>query len=246
MRRFAWPALVGVGLGGLLWIACAPQDIYLFDPVAVAVADAGSPPPTRPLVPSVVGPAADASGPVQPRCESSACETCVRGDLCRAVTSGLLCHPRSGECGFWCDPIAELGADGACVGDQRCDAALGMCVDCLTGAHCTSELPACDEPNGVCVECVARDDCPAARPACDTATHRCVQCTASSDCAALGRVCQIESNACVVCLDDGDCAGGEDSRCLPGELRCVECLSATDCLDPERPLCSAEFECEDD
>jgi hypothetical protein len=230
--------------------SCAPQDIYLFD----TPTDESTPPAREE---DAGPPPSDGSGPEsppeqpafeQPACESDACRDCVARDLC-AATSLLFCHPRSGACAVPCDPDAPSDAAN-CQTDRRCDPELGVCVQCITSADCGGAQPACDSESGRCVECVDSTACSGATPVCDTAAQRCVGCLGDAECEPLGEVCLVEEQRCVQCRTDAQCpvSGDDDERvCHPVEHRCVECLDDDDCrLDPEKPRCSAELECDDD
>ena len=253
--------MLGSALLALLILACAPEDVYLFERDEAATSappDAGAPESNPDVVPAVP----DAGEPepaapverVQPACESQACEECLEGGDC-AGSALPLCHPVSGQCVVGCEPSAGDQA-GNCPGAARCDRELGVCVECLIGDDCAAPAPACDIPSGRCVACVSAADCAPSAPVCDTSAFECVGCVVDGDCAAASGVCQESTRRCVECELDADClargaSGGDDDDderiCSPA-LRCVECLDDDDCAvsEPDKPFCSSELECEDE
>ena len=268
-----------VWLGGALLVLaaphCAPQDVYFFDPEVQTVGaqpDAGAPgledegpdgDEDLPNVPDLPQPDdsddgdPDDSGypeppyePVQPACESAACDSCLEAGTC-AESALSLCHPESGACVAGCDPSA--GDDpGNCPDGTRCEAARGICLACLTNADCAAPTPACDTASGSCVGCVSNYDCTPQAPVCDTDALECVQCRVDGDCAATNDVCRESVGRCVECESNDDCVArlepgddDDDLFCSPN-LRCVECLSGDDCTDPDKPFCTSELECEDE
>jgi hypothetical protein len=242
-----------VGPGAILCAVaagCEPQDIYLFDEAEPVVEDdAGMDEPEPPPASDNTPPDDDLPEPVQPTCVSPACQRCVADGDCSAGAAELFCHPVTGDCKLPCDPEAS-SEQRACTAAERCDRDIGLCVDCVQDADCSSALaPVCDLARGGCVECADSSDCPAERPVCDAEAARCIECVVDADCAATGGVCLPGAQRCVGCRDDRDCAGFEDSRCLPEALLCVECLDDRDCAlaDPSEPFCKlSEHECDDD
>jgi hypothetical protein len=263
-----------VWLGGALLVLvaprCAPQDVYFFDPEVQTIeaqpdagtsapADDDDPDGAEPNVPAPTEPddsnepdGSDAPyEPVQPACESEACERCLESATCAGSTLSL-CHPLSGSCVAGCDPSAG-DEPGNCADGTRCDAR-GICLACVTNDDCAVPAPACDPGSGSCVGCVGNYDCTPQAPVCDTLAHECTECRVDSDCAATFEVCRESLGRCVECESDADCVArrvpgdddDEDRFCSPG-LRCVECLSDADCsADPDKPFCSSELECEDE
>jgi hypothetical protein len=246
----ALSALVGPSaVAVLIASGCEPQEIYLFDgPPSTSTQrepDAGDPPD----VPSTE---ADAAAPPpareQPACESAACESCVERGACNIESTVLFCHPVTGDCELLCDAEAPAQMPGNCPSDERCDARIGLCVECVQNTDCYGPLAACDIARGTCVECVGPETCPVQRPVCDVEAARCIECNSNADCAATGEVCLPGPQRCVQCRNDADCAGRDDDvHCLAGELRCVECVTDDDCVEePDKPFCSSELECEDE
>jgi hypothetical protein len=250
-----------VSFGSALLLAvlgCAPEDVYLFE--RASAPDAGASEPAEdvsPAVPDAVVPDEPAAPvePVQPACESEACEVCVDRGNC-AGSALPLCHPVGGQCVAGCEPSAG-DAPGNCPGASRCDLELAVCVECLASDDCQAPTPACDVPSGTCVPCVGRADCALPAPVCDTRAFECVGCVVDDDCAATGDICQESARRCVECESDADCLlrrepgdddDDDDERICSPELRCVECRDDDDCalIDPERPFCSPSFECEDE
>ena len=83
------------------------------------------------------------------------------------------------------------------------------------------------------------------------AARRCVGCLGDAQCAPAGEVCLVEEQRCVQCRTNAECPapGADDDAglCHPDQHRCVECIDNDDCrFDPEKPVCSAELECDDD
>lgn len=230
-------------------VACEPQDIYLFDQdTAGLTEDAGSEQPEQPepeqpeLEPDAAPPAR-----VQPRCDpdSEACEECVERDACSSPGAVFFCHPVTGECELACDPETDAQV-GTCLDDDRCEPSLGLCVECLGNDDCADgALRVCNTQRGECVECVGSLGCTSDRPVCVPDTSTCVECQFDVDCPG-GSVCLDQS--CVQCRDNTDCTSGDDNLCLPGQQICVECVTGADCVevDPSRPFCSSEYECEDE
>lgn len=245
-------ALLGPGAVALFVVSgCEPQDIYLFDgPPTTSTQrepDAGAPPPYVPTA----EPDAAAPPPAreQPACESQECEACVTRNACNVTSTVLFCHPVTGDCELLCDADAPADMPGNCPAAERCDARLGLCVDCVENADCAyGPLKACDVARGTCVECVGPETCPVQRPVCDVEASLCIECSSNADCAATGEVCLPGPQRCVQCRDDADCAGRDDDvHCLAGELRCVECVTDSDCTaESDKPFCSSELECEDE
>ena len=240
-------ALVGPSAVALVvFVGCEPQEIYLFD----------GPPTTATEREPDAGEAPDEPAPTpdgapereQPACQSAACEACVERRDCNVDSTTLFCHPLTGQCELLCDASAAPGAAGNCPAAQSCDPRLGLCVDCVANADCADgPLTACDGARGTCVECVGPETCPAQRPVCDVEANRCIECRSDADCAVTGEVCLPGPQRCVQCRNDADCAGRDDDvLCLPDELRCVECVSDVDCVEPDKPFCSSERECEDE
>ncbi len=205
------------------WAGCEPQDIYLFETVsrsgAAGMAGGGA---------QGVGPEAGQPDAPEPRsppaCESPECESCAADAMrCRAEGGSFFCHPRSGECALACNPQADA-SEPVCLSGQVCHPDYGVCVECIDRGECAAGiLRECDTRSGACVECVE-----------------------AADCAVPGQSCDPISFTCVSCVMDVDCAGSEDRFCLPSEGRCVECRTSADCtLEPDRRICSSEFECED-
>ena len=223
--------------GAIAWVACQPQEIYLFEDVAVdagrgSAGSAGA--PSQPEAPAPRTP---------PACESAACQECQDSATC-AAASNLFCHPRTGQCALGCDPeAADQGV--VCPLNQVCHPIDRLCVDCATSADCTTAgLRACDVERGRCVECTATADCTGPRSVCDTDAQRCVECLGEEGCGLLD-VCNDATQQCVECVSPADCTADDDARfCF--QARCVECRIDADCTEPDRPICSDEFECEDE
>lgn len=253
MKRSGLWRLVGTmaGPGAMLCAvaaSCEPQDIYLFDEVEEpTVPDAGGDDPVEPEP----GPEPDVGAPAfeQPACETSGCDACVENRLCSLASTRWFCHPVTGTCHVPCDPQTPTGKR-ACPASQSCDTEIGLCVECVGSVDCSAgPLRACYVEQGVCVECVGPETCTTAEPYCDTTAHECVGCRDDFDCAATGQHCLIDEHRCVQCRDSTDClASGDDNLCLPDTHVCRECVDSTDCIriDPTRPTCSLENECEDD
>lgn len=221
-RAGALGVLLGVASAG-----CDPQEIYLFERRELAV-DAG-----RGNGGGAGGGGGGGAGapsepePPEPRtppaCDSPECEECQASATRCPAASNLFCHPRSGECALGCDPAAaEQGT--VCPLNQVCHPVDGLCVDCVTSASCTAPgLGVCDTAPGRCVECLGEEGC------------------------GLLDVCDDETRQCVECVELDDCTANDDARfCF--ESRCVECRTDADCAlaEPDRPICSDEFECEDE
>jgi hypothetical protein len=111
------------------------------------------------------------------------------------------------------------------------------CQRCADDGGCPDRLH-CSQQFGVCVEC---DELTACRQGfrCNVSTGRCApSCDRSDDCTD-GRVCDQELGACVQCWSHQQCENDpwpSTHRCVLGQ--CVECTQASDCQDPERPICS--------
>ncbi len=154
-------ASVALVLGG----ACDPLEIPLFPERS----DLGVEQPPADPAPDAEAPPAVPVGPDAALCRPGAegCLACVRAAACDAER---LCHPVTGECTEPCD------AQNSCDDGNRCNADLGVCVECVGDDTCSEgNLRRCDPGAGVCVECVTSADCteePQERPTCLTALGR--------------------------------------------------------------------------
>jgi hypothetical protein len=121
--------------------------------------------------------------------------------------------------------------DAACAGDGAvswCHPTSGTCAQACDPAAAISQVGSCPAPQR-----------------CDPELGLCVACITNDDCGGLSSVC--DEGRCVQCLTDADCSGREDERRCLGEQRlCVECRDSSDCTDPQRGICSGEYECEDE
>lgn len=152
-----------------------------------------------------------------------------------------------------CDNIDDCGPceeckDGFCVGkcsgDQICDEANNICVeckdkdDCPCNQICSAGKCVCppEAPNeladGCCGSCKDNNDCPA-----------CTECVGDKcipvDCG--DGVCDPSQNKCVDCLKSGDCKG--ENRCCVNK-KCVCCEGFT--YNPVTDKCEPDAECESD
>ncbi len=139
----------------------------------------------------------------------------------------------------------DIDSDNDCLPDAR-ETAAGRIDPALPGMpdqNCPGTAPVCDRQAGVCL-CNANADCvrnPAA-PVCDLATRTCVACSTDAQCASIDGTrpacASTGTNAgrCVPCTTDAHC-GGDTPRCDTRTNTCVGCASASDCMDPSRPVC---------
>lgn len=222
IRSVATPLAVLAALNcGLFAFAagCEPQDIYMFDePVAQTRSDAG---------PSEPEPAPSSEGSEPNETSESDDGGSEPGDSADPDDAGRVTSEQP-ECRS--DACNACVADGMCAGSSAlswCHPARGTCAQACDPAAAASQVGSCPAPQrcspalGLCLACITSDDCGGASPVCDDG--RCVQCSS-----------------------DSDCSNREDERlCLVAEGRCAECRDNTDCTDPERPVCSDEYECED-
>lgn len=142
------------------------------------------------------------------------------------------------------DPPAAIGLGATCVAVEECGGrtpmcTAGFCVECQADQGCAAD-ERCGA-GGMCGECAIDADCAAGEPFCrDDA--RCAECRAAEDCGAAAPSCDPRGECVAACSDAAPC---NDGVCHPVLAACVECVNAGDCLDPDRPLCSADARCEE-
>jgi hypothetical protein len=96
----------------------------------------------------------------------------------------------------------------------------------------------CNPANGQCVQCLTNMTCPMTRPICVAGT--CEVCGTSADCT-MGRVCEPSTHTCrASCAGDGGVmcgAFGGGNICDMATGACVGCVTATNCMNANRPIC---------
>ena len=200
---------------------------------------------------------------------TGACVECVVNSDCADVEGRPFCESTQGRCveclltnqclsdtAARCETTVGSPSRYTCVGcvDETdcggkpnvpglCDAARGVCVDCLGPAECVENgVSGSRCQNGSCVTCVNDADCdlfadaPENAPACKPNVG-CVECVDSQDCAGKPglSVCKTIAgsgaapiNTCVECTDNTQCQTRPDaSLCLDNE--CVPCRADADC-----------------
>jgi hypothetical protein len=150
------------------------------------------------------------------------------------------------------DDLAEREDAGRVTSEQP-DCRSDACNACVAGAMCagSSLVSWCHPASGTCAQAcdpaataAQVGSCPAPQR-CSPELGLCVACVTNDDCGGASPVC--DEDRCVQCVIDADCSGREDDRlCMGDERRCVECRDNSDCTDPQRPICSDEYECEDE
>ena len=105
--------------------------------------------------------------------------------------------------------------------------------------------------------CAKDDDCPDDKPFCEN--KKCVECTPETGCESNTQHCENNEciscpegkiwsgTACVDCMTDTDCADPDMPICKTDEHICVECKTNEDCFekDTENPVCNTtEGKCE--
>lgn len=201
-----------------------------------------------------------------PACDATTarCVECVVGDECPA---GSVCNTESrscvgcletsqclGELNAHCQTDPALPDPFTCVGcieNRDCSGKEGLgtlcrlddgkCVECLTDAECTANPGASScSPLGTCGACITDLDCAVipGRPAC-LAGSGCVECTSNAQCSGnpRGPLCKTGAaaeptdtapvNTCVECVSDTDCTDPNASACQNDE--CVPCQANADC-----------------
>lgn len=183
-------------------------------------------------------------------------DNCVpAGSEANCAANSEIYDPTSGAC---VDCLTSTDCDA-----QLCDPVTLSCVDCLQPSDCPAAAPGCYQ--GVCGQCNISSDCPgsetcdngacgcATDQACPTATPNCILdggpgvcgCAATASCTGTNEICdpsQGAAGACVlscnapggVCLADTDTGEG---FCDTSSGLCVQCLTASQCTDPDSPLC---------
>jgi hypothetical protein len=187
--------LVGRGVEG-----CQVQELRLFEAPSDAVAvvpinipDA-SPGPVQPAAPDATAPVPVEPPNPQPDCQpgSAACRNCIAARSCVAPS---VCHPVSGACVTPCpDESSQCPAPASiCHPDYR------VCVWCSGDSDCGGSTPACNAASGVCVECLDDRHCALLGDAdlrrCSVAAQSCQQCLGTGDCA-LGERCELPEGHC--------------------------------------------------
>jgi hypothetical protein len=100
-----------------------------------------------------------------------------------------------------CRHASDCGAGTTCVGG-RCVASMA----CTSSRMCPDLV--CDAARGICVECVVDGDCPAAggRQACRVGVcEPSIACDGDRACSAMAEVCDLTRMVCVECVADRDC-----------------------------------------
>ena len=117
-----------------------------------------------------------------------------------------------------CDGNGLFGSCGCCP-DNRC--VNGTCLACVRDSDCPVQVPflcfgSCVSQPQVCIE------------------NNCRDCRADRDCVDLDTICR--NTVCQPGCSAGRCSGGR--LCDTERQLCVDCLSDSDCRDPERPHCA--------
>src|SRR4029079_7531040 len=81
--------------------------------------------------------------------------------------------------------------------------------------------------------------CAAPTPVCDVTLARCVACVTDADCGT-GKTCNVSARQCTSsCTANTGCTAPTPFCATNAPRICVECLSAADCTDTAKPICSA-------
>lgn len=172
--------------------------------------------------------------------------------LCAAALVGTACPPEPADSGDP-DPPVVLGNGAVCSATADCGGETplctlsGFCVECDPVA---GEVAACDADevcgnNGLCGDCASDADCGAGEPFCTSVLARegearCVECRGPADCGAAAPSCDPRGECVAACSEAAPCAEGV---CDPAFAACVDCVTADDCTDAERPLCNGAGRC---
>lgn len=167
----------------------------------------------------------------------------------RALSLLLWCTLASSSCSLLLDPGSECATKECSHAAAKPVAGSAAPAEPACAMSCGGETPLCDAARGVCVQCVTNDQCVARElpPLCDATSHRCVECVMSSDCDEALPLCDTDANTCVECLANTDCQGRgvcDDTH------HCVACNSDQDCRDPNMAHCDPDTHgcvgCDDD
>ena len=184
---------------------------------------------------------ADCPGGAKKVCDAGTgkCVGCTSGKDCGA---GNYCEPGSKVCKPGCLETADCAPSLRCVGATA--SAPGRCVQCTAateGTDCPGQR--CDAAAGACVDCLTNHDCPG-QPGQDihcAPMHKCVQCLVDADCPAHETlVCDAAANKCVRgCRTDAQCPLPTnttfcDPAAAPGYPlgNCYQCVKDSDCDNP--------------
>ncbi len=147
----------------------------------------------------------------------------------------------------------EYCEDNTC---KSCDEGLvwngEKCVECTESTDCAETLVC---RNNECTSCETEEECQAkgtnyhcsnASTCIQCGTNEvwggkekgCVECTADSDCTDTPDTpkCNTNINKCVPCLSAGDCKNPDKPQCNTAN-KCVECLTYNDCKNDRMPQC---------
>lgn len=128
----------------------------------------------------------------------------------------------------------NTGAIVVIVNNNRPTAAPAKC----TSSQCSPRV--CIPTTG-CVDCQSDSNCgwasPSGRPYCSN--NNCVQCTQGAHCSS-DTNCDVGCvNSACVSYSNLNCQLTNDTHCLPGQRKCVECLSDSHCPS-DKPYCQPE------
>lgn len=104
----------------------------------------------------------------KPACLTGVCVECTVDEQCPVDKA---CNSVVGKCARACGDAQPCDEKGA----PLCDAARGLCVECVEGADCEKpDKPVCETASGLCVECVTDANCTKPdKPSCDIALGVC-------------------------------------------------------------------------
>jgi len=145
----------------------------------------------------------------------------------------------------YCDTPANVCVQ--CLGDPNCNNGqngnrfcnLGShtCVQCNTSAQCGGQNPYCSA-GGSCVQCLAGGNC-GQNQKCNLTTFQCVTgCTTDPQCSQPTAYCDTILGYCVECLSNTNCANPQRPICDTSTNTCVQCQIDTDCKNPQQPRCN--------
>lgn len=173
--------------------------------------------------------------------------------VCQPCTNNKECEPNycdsrpdvgTGECVAGCDPDGAVGNNGCSGGTPFCKATpTGFaCAPCAAG-DCTGSTPYCAATGakaGQCVVCRGDADCTGSgtAPVCDATTGTC-RAQRASDCTGTSKpVFDPASMRCVECLTSTQCAANPNGTiCEPSSNTCGRCATNADCAAPT-PTCN--------
>ena len=137
-----------------------------------------------------------------------------------------------------CSELGVCGCETTddCPGDTVCQLkgwGTRYCADpCTTDDDCTwPSTPMCNAATGICGDCLHDDDCPWHHPLCDPGINMCQLCLTGADCQELSpyyAVCDfynLNNTQCVTCKVDADCAGNPIAL---GDVCSGNCTCETD------------------